>query len=138
MEPTWTFMTGELNYAAAAFLLRMIVAITLLPFGVKKFADRAKLENNFPAVLGLSAKTSFFLAMMAEILAPACLVFGFFTRLAAIGGICNMGVAYYSYIHWPKHKEDPYYYAPSLPILLGYIAVLFVGPGAFSLDYLFF
>lgn len=132
------FMTGELNYATAALFLRLLVAIVLLPFGIKKWVERKNLKGNFPAVLGLSHELSFYLALLAETIAPVCLVFGFFTRLAALGGICNMGVAYYTYIHFPAHKNDPYYYAPALPILLGYIAVLLIGPGKFSLDYLFF
>lgn len=138
MEETCSFFTGQISYAWAALLFRLLVAITLLPFGIKKIKDKDTLKKEFPPVFGLSHQTSFYLAMFAETFAPACLILGFFTRLAALGGIANMGIAYFMYIHFPAHKNDPYYYAPSLPILLGYIAILFVGPGCFSLDHFIF
>lgn len=138
MDGSVSVMTIQTNYALTALLLRLLVAATLLPFGIKKVVEREKLKNNFPSVMGLSSQLSFYLAAFAETVAPICLIFGFFTRVAALGGILNMGLAYYTYIHFPKHKEDPYYYAPSLPILLGYIAVLITGPGVCSLDYFIF
>lgn len=132
------FFTWQCSYSTAAFLMRLVVAVTLLPFGIKKWVQRDNLKNGFPEVMGLSHETSFYLALFAETFAPCCLIFGFFTRIAALGGVLNMGIAYLKYIHFPAHKNDPYYYAPSLPILLGYICVLILGPGKFSLDHLFF
>lgn len=130
-------MLNDVSYSLAALLIRLLVAATLLPFGIKKFVSRNDVRE-FPSVFGLSWKTSFYLAMFAEICAPVCLIFGFFTRIAALGGMANMGIAYWKYIHFPAHKNDPYYYAPALPILLGFIVVFIVGPGACSLDFLMF
>lgn len=129
-----TFMTGELSYAAAAFFLRMVIALTMLPWGMTKFANRKQDANDFYAVLGFSPVVSFYLAMFAELVAPFCLIFGIFTRVAALGGILNMAVAYWVDLRLPSHKEEPYYYDDSFPLLLGYIAIALVGPGAWSLD----
>ncbi len=131
------FMIGQLNYATAALLLRLIVAACLLPFGIKKVAEWQERKNNFFSVFGLPKSTSYFLAAFAEICAPTMLVFGFFTRIAALGGILNMGVAYYMDIKVIKNN-NPYYYATAFPILICYIAVFIIGPGTYSLDYFLF
>lgn len=132
------FMTGQVSYSLVALLLRLMVIICLIPYGIKKLTQWHDSHEHFPAVLGLSAEMSFYMALFAETMAPFALLIGLFTRLAAIGGIINMSVAYLTYIKFPVHKNDPYYFAPSLPILLGYVLVLIMGPGAFSLDYIFF
>lgn len=138
MQAINDFMAGELNYATAALFLRLIVAITMLPWGIIKIVDRKQKANDFYAVMGLSPVTSFYLAAFAETFAPICLIFGFFTRIAALGGVLNMGVAYLTDLRLPSHKKEPYYYDDSFPLLLGYIAIVLVGPGAYSLDYLMF
>lgn len=132
MEDITQFFNYQQSYAAVTFMLRWVVALTLIPFGIMKIAKHDTLSKNFPAVMDLSSKTSFYLAMFAEIAGPLCLFFGFFTRFAALGGILNMGLAY------KIDKKTPGYYAMPLPILLGYIAVFIAGPGAWSLDHLMF
>lgn len=132
------FFLFELNYDAAAVFARLFVVIVLLPFGVKKFMRRTNPPEEFPAVLGLSAKHSFYMAMFAETVAPFCMFWGFFTRLAALGGMLNMGVAYWVDTKEQSFKSTPFYYAMALPILLGYIIVFLLGPGKISLDYLIF
>lgn len=132
------FMLFQLNYSSAAFFIRMLVVFTLIPFGVKKFVSRKEPHNEFPAVMGLSPEISFYLALFAETFAPACLFFGFFTRIAALGGMLNMGIAYWAFTKMPTFKTTPYYYAPSVPILIGYFIVFLIGPGNYSLDYLIF
>ena len=132
------FFLYEFSYDTAALLSRLFVAIILLPFGIKKFLSRKNPPAQFPAVLGLDSQMSFYCAMFAETFAPICLVTGFFTRIAALGGMLNMGVAYYIDTKEPSFKSTPFYYAMALPILLGYIIVLILGPGKYSLDYLIF
>lgn len=129
-----SFFLFQLNYDFAALLIRWLVVFTLIPFGIKKFVSRKTMSAEFPAVMGLSHKLSFYMALFAETVAPACLFIGFFTRIAALGGILNMGVAYRVFSKTEKFKETPYYYAPSFPILLGYCIVFLLGPGNWSLD----
>lgn len=132
------FFTARISYDWVALLLRLAVAVTLLPFGIAKFTKRHDPPAQFFAVLGFSGKTSFYLAMFAETFAPFCLILGFFTRIAALGGCLNMAIAYLEYKKMHKADNAPYYYAPALPILLGYVIVLLMGPGKISLDYLIF
>ena len=132
------FFLYQCSYSVAVFLLRLAVAAVILPFGATKFLNRKHPPEKFPAVLGLNQKMSFYLALFAETFAPFCLVFGFFTRIAALGGMLNMGVAYYVDTKEQSFKTTPFYYAQALPILLGYILVFILGPGNFSLDYLIF
>lgn len=132
------FFLFELNYDAAALFARLFIVIALLPFGIKKFQTRKDPPAEFPRALGLSSKYSFYLAMFAETFAPFCLFWGFFTRIAALGGMLNMGVAYWVDTKEPSFKSTPFYYATALPILLGYVIVFLLGPGKISLDYLMF
>lgn len=132
------FFLFELNYDVAALFARLFVVAVLLPFGVKKFLARNTPPAQFPAVLGLTPKYAFYMAMFAEIVGPFCLFWGFFTRIAALGGILNMGTAYWADTRMPSFKNMPFYYAEAFPILLAYVIVFLLGPGKISLDYLIF
>lgn len=121
-----SLMTDSVSASWAIALLRWVIGLALLPHGVQKFRDPA-LARNFPAVMGLSSRLSFVVAMSVELGASVCLLSGFCTRLAALAGIGVMAVAY-------RVSKGPYFTSPALPFLLGFIAVLITGPGQYSLD----
>lgn len=125
-----SFFLGQLNYDWAALLLRLAIGIALLPYGIKKFRERHEMKS-FPAVLGMSSRVSFCLAMTVETLASVCMILGLWTRLAAIPAIVNMGIA-------TNVSRGQYFTSPAQAYLLGFIAILLVGPGKYSLDYLIF
>lgn len=125
------FFTAPVSYDQAALALRLVVGLSLLPYGIKKLSQISQPPKQFPTALGFSPTQAFYMAMTIESLCSLCLIFGLFTRLAAIPGICNMAVAY-------KVNHQPHFIAPSTPYLLGFAAILIVGPGAYSLDYLLF
>lgn len=124
-----SFFVSTLSNDWSALLLRLACGLALLPYAVEKIKS-IHTEKNFPAVKPFTSRQAFLLAMSIESCASFCLIFGFFTRLICIPGICNMAVAY-------KVNHQSGFRAPSLSYLLMFIAILFVGPGAFSLDYLF-
>lgn len=113
----------------SAFLIRLVVALALLPHGIQKFLEPENAAH-FPAALFFSPKSAYLAAAIVETFASICLIFGFCTRIAAVAGLVNMLVA--SRVSWNK-----YFTSPALVFVFGFFAVLCIGPGAISLDYLF-
>lgn len=131
MENTFfVWMSSTISSDWAAFWIRLAIGISLLPYVITKLKERKTPPEKFPAVFGISPRTSFYLAMAAEAVASLGCIFGFCTRLAALIGACNMGVA-----TWKVHSKD--WSATAMPYFFGFIAILFIGAGKFSLDYLF-
>lgn len=124
------FLNFELSYDWAALLLRLACGCALLPYGIKKFCERHE-PNHFPAVLFLSSRTSYYVAMCIETFASCLVILGLLTRFAAIAGICNMAIA-------AKVSKGPYFTTPALSFLLMFIAIFILGPGFWSLDGFFY
>lgn len=125
-----SFMVSTLSGDWAALFLRIACGLALLPYAVHKIQN-FHTEKDFPAVKPFSSRQSFLLACVIESAASFCMIFGFFTRLMCLPAIGNMTAAYYV-------NHQPGFRAPSLSYLLMFIAILIVGPGKYSLDYLFF
>lgn len=123
-------MVAPISYDWAALLVRLAIALALLPYGIKKFRNQDGADK-FPAVLFFTSRQAFYSAMLIEILVPCCLIFGFLTRIAAIAGVCNMGVAF-------TVSKDKYLTSPATSFCLCLVAILFIGPGGYSLDALMF
>lgn len=124
----FALMTSQISYDWAALLIRLTIGLSLLPYAIQKITHTGNADK-FPKVFGLSSKTGFWLAMFVETTASICTIFGFFTRLVAIAGIINMGVAV-------KTVHGRYYNATAMPYFLGFIAILCIGAGQYSLDFL--
>lgn len=131
MESTFfTWMFCPLSSDWAALLIRLAIGLALLPYAISKLSEARTPPKEFPKVPGLSPKTAFYIAMVAETVASLGVILGFCTRLAAFIGACNMGVA-----TWKVHGKN--WTATAMPYLFGFIAILLIGAGTFSLDYLF-
>ena len=124
-------MVDPASYDVAALCLRLTVGIGLLPFAIKKILTREKAAEKFPKVLFFTPEMGFYCALAIELTASVCMIFGFLTRLVAIPAICNMAVA-------TNVSRGQYWTSPAQAYLLGFISILIVGPGKFSLDWLFF
>lgn len=87
-------------------------------------------EIRFGDPLGIGMELSFYLAVFAEVLCSALLIIGLFTRLASIPLIVTMVVViFFVQLGNPFEKiEVPLLY------LTGFIVILALGPGRFSLD----
>lgn len=129
MSTDVSFLADPVSYSLAAFLVRWAIALSWLPYGINKWRN-PKAAATFPAVFFLSSPQSYRIAAIMEVAVPACLLLGFLTRPAAIAGIGTMAIA-------TRVSLQPGFLSPALPILLTLIAILFIGPGHFSLDFLF-
>ena len=84
----------------------------------------------FPDPLGIGSEPSLGLVIVAEVGCALAVVLGFATRFATLPIIVTMGVAFFVF-----HSGDPMRDKElALVYLLGAVALLFTGPGRFSLD----
>nr|WP_299204243.1 DoxX family protein [uncultured Brumimicrobium sp.] len=89
-------------------------------------------EINFPDPLGIGMTLSIGMAVFAEVLCALLVTVGLFTRLALIPLIATMAVAAFI-----VHGGDPFGKIElSLLYLAGYVGLLFIGPGRFSVDHI--
>lgn len=124
-------MLFTVPYDWAALLVRLACGLALLPYPLKKIRERHEAAAHFPAVLGLSSRTAFWCALIVELGASICMIFGLFTRIAAVAGTCNMAVA-------TNVSRGKYLTSPAQSYLLMFIAIFIIGPGYFSFDTLIF
>jgi putative oxidoreductase len=106
--------------------------IMLASHGSSKLMNFTSMMNNFPDPIGLGNSLSLGMAIFAEVLCALLITLGLFTRLATIPLVVTMLVATFI-VHagqpWMKMELAVIY-------LLGYLAILFIGPGTLSLDYI--
>ncbi len=93
-------------------------------------------EIQFLDPIGLGSTTSFYLATFAEAICSILLIFGLFTRWASLVLVINFLVILIFHIFMVKDGfpvlEVRFFY------LASYVALLLLGPGRISLDYLLF
>lgn len=115
------------------FILRAAVGILLLTHGFPKFQRLISGEPiQFASIFGMSETVSLAIAMFAEFICAVFVMFGFFTRIAAVPIILTMLVIIFS-VHGDdpfSKKELPYLY------LISYTYLLFRGAGKISVDHL--
>lgn len=86
--------------------------------------------NTFADPIGLGSPVSFLLVLFAEVVCSVLVLLGFFTRLAVIPPIIFFLIA-----ALVQHADDPWQRKEfALIFLVPYLALLFTGPGRFSLD----
>lgn len=104
----------------------------LLLHGWPKVGKYAELSQGFPDPLGVGPAMSLSLAVFAEVFCALLLVFGLVARLAAIPLIATMAIAFFvvhgGVLVGEGNGELAFVY------LGGFVALLFAGPGKFSLD----
>lgn len=115
-------------------VLRVTLAIFMMVHGWAKLQGFEQMSGSFPDPLGLGSSLSLSLAIAAELGCSLLLLVGALTPLALVPLAFTMLVAGFL-IHgadpWAK-KELAFMY------LSGYIALLFSGPGRYSVDYKLF
>lgn len=118
----------------AALFLRLGFGILMIPkHGYAKLVGFQTMKSQFVDFMGLGSTLSLSLAVFAEFFCSILLVLGLFTRLASIPLIVTMLIAL-SVHNWVIFGE----YELASAFLIGYIAILTLGPGKYSLDYLLF
>ena len=93
-------------------------------------------EIQFFSFLGLSAKYSLILAVIAEFVACVFIILGYKTRLAALPLIITMLVAIFV-----VHGADPWFMygnpsskEPAFIYLIGFLSIYLLGSGKYSVD----
>lgn len=110
--------------------LRVGIGAMMLTHGIPKinrlFADPIE----FGDPIGLGPTISLILALIGEVVAPALLIVGFKTKLAAIPAFITMAVAALI-----VHGEDPFSRKEkALMYALCFLVIFFTGAGKYSLD----
>lgn len=119
------------NPDLAALILRIAFGgLMLLNHGWPKFNKIIDGNLGFADPLGLGPELSLYLIVFAELICGGLILVGMFTRWATIPLIIGMGVAFFV-----QHGGEPIAdrEAP-LVFLLGYLAILLLGPGKYSFD----
>ena len=123
-ENSW-FTDAGLLLIRVTFALSMIIQHGLVNLvGFSEFASR------YHDPIGLGSRNSMVLMIFAEVFCASAVLLGFLTRLALIPLIFGLSVAFFIYhaAHPFEHKELAYLY------LSAFLALLFLGPGRFSID----
>ncbi|WP_133946057.1 DoxX family protein [Epilithonimonas xixisoli] len=123
---------GLLN--ALILVIRLFVGISMLTHALPKLEKLIANDNiEFMNFLGLGSAISLVLVVFAEFLCSVFIILGFFTRLATIPLMITMLVAFFV-----VHGADPYTVKElSLMYFFFYLAILVLGSGKYSLDWLF-
>lgn len=112
------------------FLRAMVGIMMLLGHGWPKLANFSGKMANFPDPLGISSTVSLTLAVGAEFFCSILLILGLATRLAAIPLSITMFVAAFV-----VHAGDGWsHMEPALLYMVVFLAILFAGPGGWSID----
>ncbi len=122
------YSAGAFNFAM--LVLRFGLGVLMANHGFQKLSHFAAMKTKFMSFMGLGATTSLCLVIFAEFFCSIFLILGLFTRLATVPLIIAMGVAVFM-----AHKGEIFGDGEhGLLFLIGYIVLLFVGPGKISVD----
>lgn len=115
-------------------LLRLTFGVGMMIHGIQKLNNFQDLSQSFPDPIGFGSMVSLSLAIFAELVCSALLIFGLMTPLVLVPLGITMLVAIFI-----VHGDDPWAKKElAFTYLAAYGALLFSGPGRFSLDYRFF
>lgn len=126
-----SLLLGNRGTDIGLLILRVAIGLMIFSHGLAKIDNFAQLSAGFPDPLGLGAKTSLVLIILAEAGCAWLLITGLLTRLATLPLIFGMSVAAFI-VHAPfsfAGSELPLIY------LLIFAVLLFTGAGKYSLDY---
>lgn len=114
----------------AALVLRVGIGVLMLVHGLPKLQMLFSGDISFPGVMGMSPTISLALAVFSEVICSVLLIFGLFTRLAAIPLIITMIMAVFVF-----HANDPFAQQElGMLYLMAYLVVFLLGSGKFSFD----
>ena len=143
-----TIEQREMTTSVGLLILRLGIGGYLLTHGLGKLEMlMAGQFEQFGDPIGIGSQLSLILVTFAEFVCAILLMLGLATRLAAIPIVINMGVAAFT-----AHGSDPWTSSeaarafmsgeseswaskqPALMFLIPAFALIFTGPGRFSLD----
>ncbi|HEX6191926.1 MAG TPA: DoxX family protein [Chitinophagaceae bacterium] len=114
----------------ALLLLRLSLGGLMIPHGYKKLMNFASKSSTFADPIGIGPSFSMALTIFAEFFCAVFIVMGLMTRFATIPLIIAMGVAVFIAHNGKVFSEGE----TATLFLFGFLALLFAGPGKFSMD----
>jgi putative oxidoreductase len=121
---------SDLAFNLATLILRVGLGVLMIPnHGWAKLSHFAERKEKFMSFMGLGSTVSLGLATFAEFFCSLLLILGLFTRLATIPLLVTIFVilGIHNWKFFGEHELVPAF-------LFGYLAILLLGPGKFSLD----
>ncbi|MEL7499929.1 MAG: DoxX family protein [Planctomycetota bacterium] len=114
------------------FILRVAFGCLMLVHGVQKVSKYSDLVEAFPDPIGLGSQLSLISAIATELGCSIFLILGLLTRVVSVPLAFTMIIALFV-----VHADDPWQKKELAAVyLVAYIAILFLGPGKFSIDHL--
>ena len=116
-------------------LFRILVSLSMInTHGLKKIKDFEGTIAHIPDPLGVGGEVSAIMAIIANIIAPIFIIFGFATRLAILPILAVTLMGFFI-----VHGNDPLAIrdVPAMYSLV-FIALLLLGPGKYSIDHKIF
>ena len=130
MKKIFSIKYSDNGIAFATFILRLALGGLVIPHGYSKLISFAAKSSTFADPFHIGHPTAMALVIFAEFFCGVFILLGFLTRLACIPLIISMAAALFY-----THKGDFFDTGEKAALfLLGYIALLFTGPGKFSVD----
>ena len=121
---------GAVNFAM--LILRVLSGGMMFTHGWAKLNSFSAKKDGFPDPLHVGHAVSMSLTVFAEALCAALIVVGLLTRLAAIPLVICMGVVIFMVKKGAPLNENEM----AILFLAAFMAILFAGPGKFSLDHM--
>jgi putative oxidoreductase len=122
---------SDTMFNLALFLLRAALGFLIcLNHGIPKLANYGDLQNTFFDPFHIGHRWSLILCVFAEVFAAMLLVLGLFSRVGALILTIDMSVAVFIYHHGQPLKNSE----EAVLFLVGFVCVLLVGPGKWSVD----
>lgn len=111
-------------------IMRLVYGGLLIPHGYQKLLRFGARSSSFADPFHIGPPLSMGLTIFAELFCATFIVLGMFTRLAAVPPIIAMSVAIFH-----AHNGDIFGQGEAATLFLaGFIGILFMGPGRYSLD----
>lgn len=127
------FQTKNTAINISSLILRLGFGLMMMPHGFSKLERYEKIAPNFLDFFGLGGPLSLGLAIFAEFFCAMFVALWLMTRLTIVPLNITMLVAAFI-----AHAGDPFGEKEhSLLFLTGYLVILILGPGKFSIDALF-
>jgi len=119
------------TYGLGLLILRIGTSTLMIYLhGWPKLTNYLEGQNNFPQLIGLGSESGLLLAIFAEIICSMLLIFGLFTRIAALPLSFTMAVAAFVF----NANQAFIVKEKGLLYLLVYLFLLIVGAGKYSVD----
>jgi putative oxidoreductase len=117
------------------FVLRVVLGgMLFFKHGLEKITHFAQMSSHFPNPVHIGPHASLIFATLSDAICSLLVVLGLGTRYAAFIIVVNMGVALYFVHHMALRQEHG---EMMMVYLAGFMALIFVGGGRYSLDWKF-